>query len=305
MFSCLWQLWDWIDPPTFTTMESKKLQQLQQANSHLAPMPQMKPPQQGGGGYQHGYDYGATGPAPGRSAMFPAQYQSYGQPHPSASSLRSPYSAGSPKSSLSTNSGALYGATDGADLSSASGAAQSGYHLHPAHHQQQTQQQQGLLHAQHQQYRSNTLGPGGNGGGSYGYDQQQQHQLYRVSSPSSGSGGERERLYQTAPLVRAAGGGGPGSSGVGTPHSGTLDSGAAGGAGGAYGEEGESLYLQRAGYQQHPGVANSPPGGAASEIIIQQNIPGQVVNQACQTQISSMVLAGSSNAAGQQQQQQQ
>uniref|UniRef100_A0A182UB54 PH domain-containing protein n=1 Tax=Anopheles melas TaxID=34690 RepID=A0A182UB54_9DIPT len=88
-------------------------------------------------------------------------------------------------------------------------------------------------------------------------------------------------------------------------YQGTLDSGAAGGAGGAYGEEGESLYLQRAGYQQHPGVANSPPGGAASEIIIQQNIPGQVVNQACQTQISSMVLAGSSNAAGQQQQQQQ
>ncbi|XP_049297638.1 uncharacterized protein LOC125771260 isoform X4 [Anopheles funestus] len=473
MFSCLWQLWDWIDPPTFTTMESKKLQQLQQANSHLAPMPQMKPPQ--GGGFQHpppgGYDYGATAAAPGRSSMFPpnaSQYQGYGQ-HPS--SLRSPYSTGSPKSSLSTNSGALYGATDMGDLSSTSGGPS--YHMPPG--------QQGLLLPHQQQFRSNTLGPGG-----YGYDHQQQ--LYRVSSPSSGSGGaasgERERLYQTAPLVR---------SGVpGTPHSvtsgmssnapmsklelqfqqlqrekiqqqiktateaiahqqqtfalrqqlnppvpnyhlkqnllqnlsqhhqqqiqqqqqqqqqqpqpqnqlqvhkhpqypaqqqqqkqlaqqhqqkqhqhkqqqqqmqhamkqqqqqhqqqqqqqqhqqsrysasggsanrnappsslnllnhcqpagsetdkimrshvpsyhGTVDT--TGAVIGLYGEE-ESLYHQKSGYPQ--GIT-SPPG-ANSEIIIQQNIPGQVVNQACQTQISSMVLAGNSGVAQQSQQQQQ
>ncbi|XP_053666181.1 uncharacterized protein LOC128715324 [Anopheles marshallii] len=205
MFSCLWQLWDWIDPPTFTTMESKKLQQLQQANSHLAPMPQMKPPQ--GGGFQHpppgGYDYGATAAAPGRSTMYPpnaAQYQGYGQHGQHPASLRSPYSTGSPKSSLSTNSGALYGATDVGEMSSTSGGPS--YHIPPG--------QQGLLHPHQQQFRSNTLGPGGGG---YGYDHQQQ--LYRVSSPSSGSGGgasgERERLYQTAPLVR---------SGVpGTPHS--------------------------------------------------------------------------------------
>ncbi|XP_055849811.1 uncharacterized protein LOC129914533 isoform X2 [Episyrphus balteatus] len=40
MFTCLYQLWDWLDsPPLFNaaTMDSKKLQQLQQANSHLAP----------------------------------------------------------------------------------------------------------------------------------------------------------------------------------------------------------------------------------------------------------------------------
>ncbi|XP_049297635.1 uncharacterized protein LOC125771260 isoform X2 [Anopheles funestus] len=454
-------------------MESKKLQQLQQANSHLAPMPQMKPPQ--GGGFQHpppgGYDYGATAAAPGRSSMFPpnaSQYQGYGQ-HPS--SLRSPYSTGSPKSSLSTNSGALYGATDMGDLSSTSGGPS--YHMPPG--------QQGLLLPHQQQFRSNTLGPGG-----YGYDHQQQ--LYRVSSPSSGSGGaasgERERLYQTAPLVR---------SGVpGTPHSvtsgmssnapmsklelqfqqlqrekiqqqiktateaiahqqqtfalrqqlnppvpnyhlkqnllqnlsqhhqqqiqqqqqqqqqqpqpqnqlqvhkhpqypaqqqqqkqlaqqhqqkqhqhkqqqqqmqhamkqqqqqhqqqqqqqqhqqsrysasggsanrnappsslnllnhcqpagsetdkimrshvpsyhGTVDT--TGAVIGLYGEE-ESLYHQKSGYPQ--GIT-SPPG-ANSEIIIQQNIPGQVVNQACQTQISSMVLAGNSGVAQQSQQQQQ
>uniref|UniRef100_A0A182PQ73 PH domain-containing protein n=1 Tax=Anopheles epiroticus TaxID=199890 RepID=A0A182PQ73_9DIPT len=286
-------------------MESKKLQQLQQANSHLAPMPQMKPPQ-GGGAYQHqappgGYDYGATGTAPGRSAMFPpggAQYQNYGQPHPSAS-LRSPYSTGSPKSSLSTNSGALYGATDGGDLSSTSGG-QSYHHMHPPGGMQQ--QQQVLLHPhQHQQYRSNTLGPGG----SYGYDQQQ---LYRVSSPSSGSGGgassERERLYQTAPLMRGgAGAAGPGS-GVGTPHSVTS------GLSSAHNAPMSKLelqfqQLQREKIQQQIKTATEAIAHQQqTEIIIQQNIPGQVVNQACQTQISSIVLAGSSNATQQQQQQQ-
>uniref|UniRef100_A0A182WK54 PH domain-containing protein n=1 Tax=Anopheles minimus TaxID=112268 RepID=A0A182WK54_9DIPT len=283
-------------------MESKKLQQLQQANSHLAPMPQMKPPAGGGGGFQHpppgGYDYGATAAAPGRSTMYPpngSQYQGYGQHGQHGPSLRSPYSTGSPKSSLSTNSGALYGATDVGDLSSTSGGPS--YHMAPG--------QQGLLLPHQQQFRSNTLGPGGG----YGYDHQQQ--LYRVSSPSSGSGGaasgERERLYQTAPLVR---------SGVpGTPHSvttnetdkimrshvpsyhGTADTG--GPVIGMYGEE-ESLYHQKGGYPQ--GIT-SPPG-ANSEIIIQQNIPGQVVNQACQTQISSMVLAGNSGVPQQPQQQQ-
>uniref|UniRef100_A0A182M4T4 PH domain-containing protein n=1 Tax=Anopheles culicifacies TaxID=139723 RepID=A0A182M4T4_9DIPT len=294
MFSCLWQLWDWIDPPTFTTMESKKLQQLQQANSHLAPMPQMKPPA-GGGGFQHpppgGYDYGATAATPGRSTMYPpngAQYQGYGQHGQHGSSLRSPYSTGSPKSSLSTNSGAMYGATDVGDLSSTSGGPS--YHMPPG--------QQGLMHAhQQQQFRSNTLGPGGG----YGYDHQQQ--LYRVSSPSSGSGGaasgERERLYQTAPLVRS---GVPANetdkimrSHVPSYH-GTVDT--TGPAVGMYGEE-ESLYHQKSGYPQ--GIT-SPPG-ANSEIIIQQNIPGQVVNQACQTQISSMVLAGNSGVPQQPQQQ--
>ncbi|XP_037028448.1 probable serine/threonine-protein kinase DDB_G0272282 isoform X2 [Bradysia coprophila] len=49
MFTCLWQLWDWLDPPpifTTATMESKKLQQMQQANTHLIPqpMPQIKAP---------------------------------------------------------------------------------------------------------------------------------------------------------------------------------------------------------------------------------------------------------------------
>ncbi|XP_055679104.1 uncharacterized protein LOC129787495 isoform X15 [Lutzomyia longipalpis] len=49
MFTCLWQLWDWLDPPplfTTATMESKKLQQLQQGNTHMAsqPMPQTKAP---------------------------------------------------------------------------------------------------------------------------------------------------------------------------------------------------------------------------------------------------------------------
>ncbi|XP_059610833.1 uncharacterized protein LOC132257812 [Phlebotomus argentipes] len=49
MFTCLWQLWDWLDPPplfTTATMENKKLQQLQQANAHMAAqsMPQTKAP---------------------------------------------------------------------------------------------------------------------------------------------------------------------------------------------------------------------------------------------------------------------
>ncbi|KAG5671660.1 hypothetical protein PVAND_001850 [Polypedilum vanderplanki] len=62
--SCLWQLWDWIDPQ-FATMDSKKLQALQQANSHLAP--QTKPPQ-----LQH-HDF-----RPSRSPVFQnyPQYQS-------------------------------------------------------------------------------------------------------------------------------------------------------------------------------------------------------------------------------------
>ncbi|XP_070507021.1 uncharacterized protein kmr isoform X12 [Chironomus tepperi] len=65
--SCLWQLWDWIDPQ-FATMDSKKLQALQQANSHLAPMPQTKPP-----GLQHHHDFRPT-----RSPVFQnyPQYQS-------------------------------------------------------------------------------------------------------------------------------------------------------------------------------------------------------------------------------------
>ena len=56
-----------IDPP-FTTMESKKLQQMQQANSHLAPIPQTKPPSF----HQYG-DY-----LPSRSPVFQnhPQYQS-------------------------------------------------------------------------------------------------------------------------------------------------------------------------------------------------------------------------------------
>ncbi|XP_055385065.1 protein PF3D7_1417600 [Condylostylus longicornis] len=60
MFTCIATLWDWLDsPPLFTTtMESKKLQQLQQANSHLAPH-QKKIPLTGG--YQSIYQTNTMG----------------------------------------------------------------------------------------------------------------------------------------------------------------------------------------------------------------------------------------------------
>uniref|UniRef100_A0A182JM62 PH domain-containing protein n=1 Tax=Anopheles atroparvus TaxID=41427 RepID=A0A182JM62_ANOAO len=305
MFSCLWQLWDWIDPPNFTTMESKKLQQLQQANSHLAPMPQMKPPQQGGGFQQPpppgGYDYGTTG----RSPMFvaggggPSQYQGFATAnftqlnHPSAA-LRSPYSTGSPKSSLSTNSGALYGATaDGEELSSVSGGTQHHQHLHPPG-------PSAGLHHHHQQFR----GGGGGGSGSsnnYGFEQQLYH---RVSSPSSGgSAGERERLYQRPPGAAGAPAGSETDKILSRTHApasyhGTLDSGGLHQQSQPIYGEAESLYQKGGSFSTGP----SPMGGGAggnSEIIIQQNIPGQVVNQACQTQISSMILGGGGTGPGQ------
>ncbi|XP_062557360.1 uncharacterized protein LOC134222215 isoform X5 [Armigeres subalbatus] len=174
MFSCLWQLWDWIDPPTFTTMESKKLQQLQQANSHLAPIPQTKPPTF----QQQNNDYRPT-----RSPVFQnhPQYQSFAsnfaqinyphqirpQPPPQQhqqqqqqqqkQQLQQQQQHLSAHSSPKSNSNSLY-------LSEYSSSSHVGQ---PQHH--------------------HTIGS------HYHFDQ-----IYQTSSPSSGSG-ERERLYQTAP----------------------------------------------------------------------------------------------------------
>ncbi|XP_052859647.1 uncharacterized protein LOC128266898 [Anopheles cruzii] len=270
MFSCLWQLWDWIDPPTFTTMESKKLQQLQQANSHLAPMPQLKAP-----GFQQpppgGYDYGTAGGGttlavgrfvggPGGSGNVAAshQYQAYAANFAQHPALRSPYSTGSPKSSLSATSGAMYGATDGGELSSNSGGGAGGqsHLLHPHFHPQQQQQQ----------YRSNNT----IGGSNYGFDQQQQQQhLQRVSSPSSS--GERERLYQTAPLVR-------GAAPVGTPHSVTSSSGPGGGASAMSKLELQFQQLQREKIQQQIKTATEAIAHQQQTFALRQQLNPPVPN---------------------------
>ncbi|XP_038104800.1 uncharacterized protein LOC6032089 isoform X8 [Culex quinquefasciatus] len=171
MFNCLWQLWDWIDPPTFTTMESKKLQQLQQANSHLAPIPQTKPPtfQQ-----QNAADYRPSRASPvfqnhPQYQSFASNFAQINYPH----QIRPPQQVAqqqqqqhlSAHSSPKSNSNSLY-------LSEYSSSSQ-----------QQQQQQQ----PSQQQHHHNTIGS------HYHFDQ-----IYQTSSPSSGSG-ERERLYQTAP----------------------------------------------------------------------------------------------------------
>ncbi|XP_058449352.1 uncharacterized protein LOC131429277 isoform X4 [Malaya genurostris] len=168
MFSCLWQLWDWIDPPTFTTMESKKLQQLQQANSHLAPIPQTKPT----AFQQQSNDY-----RPNRSPVFQnqPQYQSFAsnfaqinyphqiRPQQSQQHLQQQQQQQQQQQHLSahsspkSNNNSLY-------LSEYSSSSQVGQ---PQHH--------------------HTIGS------HYHFDQ-----IYQTSSPSSASG-ERERLYQTAP----------------------------------------------------------------------------------------------------------
>ncbi|XP_062557347.1 uncharacterized protein LOC134222215 isoform X2 [Armigeres subalbatus] len=163
-----------IDPPTFTTMESKKLQQLQQANSHLAPIPQTKPPTF----QQQNNDYRPT-----RSPVFQnhPQYQSFAsnfaqinyphqirpQPPPQQhqqqqqqqqkQQLQQQQQHLSAHSSPKSNSNSLY-------LSEYSSSSHVGQ---PQHH--------------------HTIGS------HYHFDQ-----IYQTSSPSSGSG-ERERLYQTAP----------------------------------------------------------------------------------------------------------
>ncbi|XP_039445396.1 uncharacterized protein LOC120425072 isoform X7 [Culex pipiens pallens] len=172
MFNCLWQLWDWIDPPTFTTMESKKLQQLQQANSHLAPIPQTKPPtfQQ----QQNAADYRPSRASPvfqnhPQYQSFASNFAQINYPH----QIRPPQQVAqqqqqqhlSAHSSPKSNSNSLY-------LSEYSSSSQ-----------QQQQQQQ----PSQQQHHHNTIGS------HYHFDQ-----IYQTSSPSSGSG-ERERLYQTAP----------------------------------------------------------------------------------------------------------
>ncbi|XP_053683471.1 uncharacterized protein LOC128733725 [Sabethes cyaneus] len=159
-----------IDSPTFTTMESKKLQQLQQANSHLAPIPQTKPPTF----QQHGNDFRSN-----RSPVFqnhpqyqsfasnfaqinyshqirpqqPQQLQSQQQQSPQQQQQQHLSAHSSPKS----NSNSLY-------LSEYSSSSHVGQ---PQHH--------------------HTIGS------HYHFDQ-----IYQTSSPSSGSG-ERDRLYQTAP----------------------------------------------------------------------------------------------------------
>ncbi|XP_038104792.1 putative mediator of RNA polymerase II transcription subunit 26 isoform X2 [Culex quinquefasciatus] len=160
-----------IDPPTFTTMESKKLQQLQQANSHLAPIPQTKPPtfQQ-----QNAADYRPSRASPvfqnhPQYQSFASNFAQINYPH----QIRPPQQVAqqqqqqhlSAHSSPKSNSNSLY-------LSEYSSSSQ-----------QQQQQQQ----PSQQQHHHNTIGS------HYHFDQ-----IYQTSSPSSGSG-ERERLYQTAP----------------------------------------------------------------------------------------------------------
>ncbi|XP_021693856.1 putative mediator of RNA polymerase II transcription subunit 26 isoform X3 [Aedes aegypti] len=172
MFSCLWQLWDWIDPPTFTTMESKKLQQLQQANSHLAPIPQTKPPtfQQQNNEYR-----------PTRSPVF--------QNHPQYQSFASNF----------------------AQINYPHQIRPQQQHQQQQQQQQkqqlQQQQQQHLSAHSSPKSNSNSLYLSEYSSSSHAGQQQHHHtigshyhfdQIYQTSSPSSGSG-ERERLYQTAP----------------------------------------------------------------------------------------------------------
>ncbi|XP_055526430.1 uncharacterized protein LOC129719072 isoform X9 [Wyeomyia smithii] len=162
-----------FDPPAFTTMESKKLQQMQQANSHLAP--QTKPPtfQQ----QQQGTDFRSN-----QSPVFQnqPQYQSFAsnfaqinyshqirpqQPQQLQSQQQQQHQQHhqqqqqhlSAHSSPKSNSNSLY-------LSEYSSSSHVGQ---PQHH--------------------HTIGS------HYHFDQ-----IYQTSSPSSGSG-ERDRLYQTAP----------------------------------------------------------------------------------------------------------
>ncbi|XP_055526416.1 uncharacterized protein LOC129719072 isoform X3 [Wyeomyia smithii] len=174
MFRCLWTFWGCrFDPPAFTTMESKKLQQMQQANSHLAP--QTKPPtfQQ----QQQGTDFRSN-----QSPVFQnqPQYQSFAsnfaqinyshqirpqQPQQLQSQQQQQHQQHhqqqqqhlSAHSSPKSNSNSLY-------LSEYSSSSHVGQ---PQHH--------------------HTIGS------HYHFDQ-----IYQTSSPSSGSG-ERDRLYQTAP----------------------------------------------------------------------------------------------------------
>ncbi|KAL9692877.1 hypothetical protein quinque_012162 [Culex quinquefasciatus] len=153
-------------------MESKKLQQLQQANSHLAPIPQTKPPtfQQ-----QNAADYRPSRASPvfqnhPQYQSFASNFAQINYPH----QIRPPQQVAqqqqqqhlSAHSSPKSNSNSLY-------LSEYSSSSQ----------QQQQQQQQ----PSQQQHHHNTIGS------HYHFDQ-----IYQTSSPSSGSG-ERERLYQTAP----------------------------------------------------------------------------------------------------------
>ncbi|KAL1373705.1 hypothetical protein pipiens_000803, partial [Culex pipiens pipiens] len=153
-------------------MESKKLQQLQQANSHLAPIPQTKPPtfQQ-----QNAADYRPSRASPvfqnhPQYQSFASNFAQINYPH----QIRPPQQVAqqqqqqqhlSAHSSPKSNSNSLY-------LSEYSSSSQ-----------QQQQQQQ----PSQQQHHHNTIGS------HYHFDQ-----IYQTSSPSSGSG-ERERLYQTAP----------------------------------------------------------------------------------------------------------
>ncbi|XP_058449336.1 uncharacterized protein LOC131429277 isoform X2 [Malaya genurostris] len=149
-------------------MESKKLQQLQQANSHLAPIPQTKPT----AFQQQSNDY-----RPNRSPVFQnqPQYQSFAsnfaqinyphqiRPQQSQQHLQQQQQQQQQQQHLSahsspkSNNNSLY-------LSEYSSSSQVGQ---PQHH--------------------HTIGS------HYHFDQ-----IYQTSSPSSASG-ERERLYQTAP----------------------------------------------------------------------------------------------------------
>ncbi|XP_021693871.1 uncharacterized protein LOC5577636 isoform X8 [Aedes aegypti] len=161
-----------IDPPTFTTMESKKLQQLQQANSHLAPIPQTKPPtfQQQNNEYR-----------PTRSPVF--------QNHPQYQSFASNF----------------------AQINYPHQIRPQQQHQQQQQQQQkqqlQQQQQQHLSAHSSPKSNSNSLYLSEYSSSSHAGQQQHHHtigshyhfdQIYQTSSPSSGSG-ERERLYQTAP----------------------------------------------------------------------------------------------------------
>lgn len=173
---------------TTATMESKKLQQLQQANSHLAPMPQTKAPsyQMATGGSGGGVnDYRQT-----RSPVF--------HNHPQYQSLASNFA----QINLTNHQNPMMGGVG------VQQPQQSQQHQHQQQSQQQQQHSSEHLHNKNLQNLNTTLL---NSSDRLGYattpQQQQPHsqlshnlahyhgeQIYQSNSL------ERERLYQQAPL---------------------------------------------------------------------------------------------------------